>query len=694
MATSPTTQDDRLLKVTTTLGADVLLIDSFSGSEAISGLFQFQLRLLAAGNTQIDGKSLLGTAVSMSMEGYTNPKGTVFSVKRFFHGVASRVSVGPSERSFVQNAPRYRSYYIELVPWVWLLAQRTNSRVFQGKTAVEVIQAVVDDLKKDSKLAALVNFDPSQLKVTYTKRDYCVQYRETDFAFISRLMEEEGISYFFQHEETKHTMVLSDVNATFKNSAGKNPVEYKTPAPKNEEVLSYLEKEIELRSGKHTLRDHHFRLAASDFFTSDSAANAKDGTFTSLEIYDYPGGQANPFNETERELKISDEGTHLIGVLMDEEEGHKQIFEAVSNCRNLTSGFKFTVAQTADFPILSGDYLVTSINHSVGQSPSYISGHDGDAYQNRFACAPLNVKDEKGNAVVGPPYRPQVITPKPVIPGPQTAIVAVKDGEEGWLDKFGRVRVQFLWQRTDDGKIPKPDEKSTCWIRVAQPWAGAGWGAHFWPRKDQEVVVEFLEGDPDRPLITGSVYNSANLPPYNPKDFYTRSGVKTRSSKNGQSSTYNELRFEDKKDAEQIFLRAQQDMDLRVQHDLREWVEDNRHIYVKGKHNEAIKGKMSLHVEDSRHEKIDQVYTVEAGKELHLNVSGGTLVIESSQRISIKVGGSFIDIGPAAISIVATQVNVNSGGSAASGTAVDVTPKPDTADDGSAGGSLGPGKNQ
>src|SRR5205085_8274116 len=122
------------------------------------------------------------------------------------------------------------------------------------------------------------------------------------------------------------------------------------------------------------------------------------------------------------------------------------------------------------------------------------------------------------------------ITPKPVIPGPQTAIVAVKDGEEGWLDKFGRVRVQFLWQRTPDGKIPKPDEKSTCWIRVVQPWAGAGWGAHFWPRKDQEVVVEFLEGDPDRPIITGSVYNSANLPPYNPKDFYTRSGIKTRSS--------------------------------------------------------------------------------------------------------------------------------------------------------------------
>lgn len=255
-----------------------------------------------------------------------------------------------------------------------------------------MIQEIVDDLKKDAVLSPLVNLDSSQLTGTYTKRDYCVQYRETDFAFISRLMEEEGISYFFRHEETKHTMVLSDSNAAFKSSAGKNTVEYKTPAPKNEEVLSYLEEEMELRAGKRTIRDHHFRLSASDFFTSETSLKAQDGTFASLEVYDYPGGQADPFNETDGSLKISDEGTHLGQVLTDEEEGHKQIFEAVSNCRNLTSGFKFTVPQTANFPILTGDYLVTSINHSVGLSPSYISGHDGDIYQNRFTCVPLKFK--------------------------------------------------------------------------------------------------------------------------------------------------------------------------------------------------------------------------------------------------------------------------------------------------------------
>ena len=311
------------------------------------------------------------------------------------------------------------------------------------------------------------------------------------------------------------------------------------------------------------------------------------------------------------------------------------------------------------------------------------------------------------------PFRPARITPKPFVQGPQTALVVGKSGEEIWVDKYGRVKVQFYWDRQG-----KKDENSSCWIRVSQPWAGKNWGAMWIPRIGQEVIVDFLEGDPDRPLITGRVYNAEETVPYTLPDHQTVSTFKSRSSKGGGSANYNEIRFEDKKDSEQIFINAEKDMDLRVENDSREYVKNDRHLivhndqhelveadkhgHVKGKHFEAIDGDMSLKVDgdvkeqvgggmslqvgQSMNEKVGQTWAKEAGKTIHIK-AGMTLILEAGMQLSLKGPGGFVDIGPAGVTIQGTMVLINSGGAA--GSAPDASPQdpdapkdPDTADDG------------
>jgi len=371
-------------------------------------------------------------------------------------------------------------------------------------------------------------------------------------------------------------------------------------------------------------------------------------------------------------------------VRLEEDQLPQKIFAGHSNCRTFVGAGRFTLSQHFDS---DGDYILTSVKCTVSQSPDYLSNQpNGSAYRNEFTCVPFAV-----------PVRPLRVTPKPLISGPQTAVVSVKEGEESWIDKFGRVRVQFPWDREG-----KDNETSACWVRVAQAWAGSGWGVHFWPRTGQEVVVEFLEGDPDRPMISGSVYNSRNMPPYKLPENHTRSGIQSRSLKEGTSKNFNELRFEDKKGQEQIFLNAEKDMDHRVENDHRIFVGAAQHLSVAGLQNvsigsdhsaefganrmEEVAAKFSLHVGDSHHETVKNVYTLKAGDEIHLH-SDVKIVIEGKSRVSIKGPGGFIDIGDSGVTIVGKEVNVNSGGSAESGSEAkpDAPQKPHIADDGTKG---------
>jgi type VI secretion system secreted protein VgrG len=677
MASAALMQDLRLLELTTPLGANTVVINGFAGSDGISRPFRFKLELLAGIEGKGDGeikeldtkiKTLLGKAVSTKLL-YEN-------APRHFHGIVSHLSCLPRDDRFLH-------YQADVVPWLWLLTLKSESRIFQDKNVLDVIKAVFDKLKASFP-------DVSYRDATtgdHTTLDYCVQYRETDFNFVSRLMEQDGIFYFFEHSEDKHTLVLADSSAAIAKCPGKSQVLYvEGGIGEREGIINHWEEGLELRSGKFTYRDHHFQLPGK---TLEVSEQTQDTATSALEFYEYPGEFALRFKNPDQRLgKVQTEGEKLVKVRLDEEVLPGQVFTAASTRRNLATGYKFSLTK---HPTADGDYIIASMNYSATQTPDYISGHPapGVLYQNSFTCTPAKVH-----------IRPRRVTPKPVLSGPQTAIVSVKSGEESWLDKFGRVRVQFHWEREG-----KDNETSACWIRVAQPWAGASWGAHFWPRVGQEVVVEFLEGDPDRPIITGSVYNAANMPPYTLPDNYTRSGIISRSSKNGQTKNFNELRFEDKMGQEQIFLNAEKDMDHRVEHDHRIFVGADQHLSVTGVQNESIGGdhsrevtgnhmekigaKFSLQVGASQHQTVGKVYTLQAGDEIHLK-SGSKVVIEGGMEVSIKGPGGFVDIGMSGVTIQGTMVNINSGGSAGSGTSAspDAPKKPDIADDGSKGTKL------
>jgi type VI secretion system secreted protein VgrG len=649
-------QKARLLELTTPLGPDVLVINGLSGSEALSGLFRFRLDLLAPAKNSITAKQLLKQPVVVSILSGD-------SKVRYFHGIVSRLSAGDREE-------RFQHFHAEVVPWLWLLSQRSDCRIFQKKSVPEILKAVFDG-------AAFHDYKDNT-KGDHIPLDYCTQYRETDFNFVSRLMEQDGIFYFFEHSKDKHTLIFSDDASAFGDVPAPNEVLYESEGGmgEREDVVTHWAGEEEIRPGKYVLRDHNFQLPSKDLEVSLGDGN--------LEMYDYPGEYAQRFNVADSRLdKVQSEGEKLDKIRLEEEELPGKVFEASSSCRQFISGHKFKLKKHFQS---DGEYVLTSLSYSVGQNPDYISGRASAPYQNSFVCVKADAK-----------IRPRRLTPKPVVSGPQTAVVTVKSGEESCLDKYGRVHVQFFWDR-----LGKKDENSSCWIRVSQPWAGASWGAHFWPRIGHEVVVQFLEGDPDRPIVTGTVYNADNMPPYELPGNYTRSGVITRSSKNGASKNFNEIRLEDKKDSEQFFMNAEKDMDQRVEHDSREYVGNERSLIVKadqkekvegdqssnviGNRNEKIGQNMSLQIGQSLNEKTGMKFAHEAGQEIHLK-AGMNVVIEAGMELTIKASGGFINIGPAGVAIQGTMVLINSGGAAGAGSGSSPQdPKdPDEADDGSKG---------
>lgn len=674
---TPVTQAKRFLELTTPFGADTLVINSISGSESLSRLYEYRIEAMGAPGEIEKIQDLLGKSVHVgAREGF----GGGFT--HHYHGIVSRISAG--ERDL-----RFQHYEIQVVPWLWLLTRHTDCRIFQGKTVVEIIKEIFDSYP--SKL-----YRETLAKVaTYPKIDYCVQYRETDFNFVSRLMEDYGITYFFEHTENSHTLVLADALTAYKAVPVHKTIPfYEGPHATGEPVITEWHGRHQLNSTKYTLRDYHLELTNKDLQVVEGSGD--------YELYDFPGGYAEIFNAADNNSKVTSHGSEIVRIRLEEEELSNYICEGSSECFNMRPGYKFTLSKHSN---ADGEYIITSVTHRARQTPDYIANELlGNAYTNTFTCVKNNTK-----------IRPQRITPKPVVSGPQTATVTVKQGEESWLDKYGRVRIQFHWDRTGT-----KDEKSTCWVRVAQAWSANLWGAHFWPRVGHEVVVDFLEGDPDQPIITGSVYNAQNMPPYALPGNYTRSGIKTRSSKEGGTDNYNELRFEDKKGSEQIYFQAEKDIDHRVKNDSREYIGNNRHLIVQGNHSEKIEknrsteitgdlkqkvtGNVSLNITGEHKEKVaqkkslhamdihgkaDMSYAMDAGMTVHIK-AGMAAVIEAGTQLTLKVGGNFIDINPAGVSIQGTMVLINSGGAAGVGSgsspaAPDAPDAPDEADDGSKG---------
>lgn len=505
------TQTNRIASVTTSLGEDVLLLYRMSGSEHLSQLFSYELELLSEKNT-IDLKALLGQSMTVKLA-------LADGGHRCFNGLVTRIG----QYGMWGN---YYSYRATLQPKPWLLTRRSNCRIVQH-------QAVPDIVKT---LLAEHGYSDVTLKLSgqYGQREYCVQYRETDFNFISRLLEEEGIYYYFKHAENTHTLVLCDAIAAHDKVSGNGKIAYfplgNNNQRKEENIYEWLVAQ-EIQSEVYQLTDYDFEAPKSDLQAKSKAMGSQGDP--NKEMFDYPG-----------EYTKADEGAQLAKVRMEELHVQAEQITAVGNTRHLATGQKFTLT---DYPRndQNRDYLVLSSHFQIQNSGYESQGIVGD--NEHFQCTYHVI-----NAEIN--YRPPRHTPVPIVQGVQTAVVVGKQGDEITTDKYGRIKVQFHWDR-----LGKKDENSSCWVRVAQIWAGKNWGAMHIPRVGQEVIVDFLEGNPDCPIVTGRVYNADQMPPYELDANKTQSGIKSRSTKEGSAENFNEIRFEDKKGSEELYVHAEKD---------------------------------------------------------------------------------------------------------------------------------------
>lgn len=633
------TQDGRLLAINTPLGKDVLLLQTLEGTEEISGLFRFNLVLLSE-KSQIAFTDLVGKPVSITIALNGNQK-------RYIHGHVSRFAQGDFDQGVTH-------YFAEVVPWLWFLTKTTDCRIFQRKSVPDIIQQIFKDLGfTDFRLQLQGSFEP---------REYCVQYRETDFAFVSRLMEEEGIFYFFEHSASKHTLVLANNPGVHQPVPGQADVRYRyaSSTKEDEDFISQWHVQQELTSGKFALTDYYFPTPSNSQMAKTPSA-VKVGGNDRFEVYDYPGYFAKRFDGDDKAGKVLPDGERTVKLRMQGEEAFHKVASGASDCRAFVPGYRFNLKEhyRAD---LNGSYVLTDVRHNA--TSNLLTG-EGAGYANAFTAIPQAV-----------PYRPARLTPKPVIQGCQTAVVVgVKDSEID-TDKYGRVRVQFHWDREG-----KKDQNSSCWIRVATPWAGKRWGMIHIPRIGQEVVVTFLEGDPDQPLIVGSVYNAENMPPYALPDNKTQSGVKTRSALKGGEANFNELRFEDKKGQEDIYFHAEKDFHRVVENDDDLKVGHDQTIEIKNHRTEKVKeGNEKVTIEKGNRDIIVQTgndtHKIEKGnREVKIEMGNDTLIIsmgnqktkldlgksetEAMQSIELKVGQSSIKLDQMGVTITGMTIKID-----------------------------------
>jgi type VI secretion system secreted protein VgrG len=571
--TLPISQENRLLRLDLNLPKDTLLISSFSATEQISGLYEANVELVAEKQnaSKITSDKLIGGPACLTVSVLNDFQN---GPQRYFHGVVSRFHTGHIDDYFAH-------YRAEIVPWLWLLTLDIKSRIFQSMTVPEIVEKIFDEYKGD--FPNVVDY-ANRLNAEYPKLDYCVQYQESSFQFVNRLLEEEGIFYFFEHAKDKHSLVLADSPQAIKVCPEQPKADWVMEAgwKKSESPILSWEMKHELRPGKYTMRDYHMQMPSKNLEVHEPTIHSSQPG-KPLEIYDYPGEYASRFNQAARDREVQPEAQRLVRLRMEAQDARFQENHATSLCRAFMPGQKFELAGGSS---KKQSYTLTSVRHTAVQFPWYKPDPQystEEPYRNTFSCIPEEVT-----------FRPPRKTPKPRVYGPQTAVVVGKAGEEIWTDEFGRVKVQFHWDR--DGK---KDENSSCWVRVSHPWAGKNWGAISIPRIGQEVVVDFLEGDPDQPIITGRVYNSEQMPPFTLPGGAVVMGIKSDSTKGGGG--YNEFSMDDTKGTEKINTHAQFDMITTVEHDNTQTIHNNRKIDVDGTHTETVKGDTSIEVKEGKY---------------------------------------------------------------------------------------------
>jgi len=582
---SSLTQEHRLIAISDfSLGKDAFLLTGFDGNEFISDLFEFQIEVISE-DLEVKPDSIVGKTATITIQN---------DHSRVFHGYISSFTYGEIKSGNI------RQYRMTMVPWLWFLSKTNNHRIFQEKNTKEIVSQVFQD-------HGFTDFDfraPGG-----RKREYCIQHNESDLHFVSRLLEEEGISYYFKHEESKHTLILVDQKNAYDEFAETN-LEYSNGSSPNEQITRW-EHLYNFKKGQWSYADYNFKEPTKKLFSNTKTTSkfADNGKF---EHYEYPG------------LYDFGIGNDLVKVRLDAEEAGINTVSGSSDCSTFYAGGKFKVDKH-DNAGEKGEYIVVSIQHKAYDS-TYFSGQDGSSgYGNNFICIPSSVH-----------FRPEAVHQRPVMRGPQSAIVTGPAGEEIYVDELGRIKVQFYWDREGNN-----DENTTCYIRVMQAWAGAQWGASFIPRIGHEVIVDFIDGDPDRPIITGTVYNGKNKPPFDTK---TKSGIRTRSTKGGSAANCNELIFDDKKGAEQIFIHAEYNMDTEVENDETLTVDNDRTKTIKHDENSTIENDRNKTVNNNQTETIKNNKTIDVGNDHQESIVnnanieiGGNSVLTISKNSNVNV---------------------------------------------------------
>ncbi|WP_343115927.1 type VI secretion system Vgr family protein [Ostreiculturibacter nitratireducens] len=593
---------------------------------------------------------------------------------RFFSGVCvSAEYIGPHGD--------FAHFVAEVRPWLWLLTRTRNSRIFQEKSAPDIIMEILSDHGFSSNVDKKIS---DQCSV----RTYCVQYRETDFDFISRLMEEEGIYYYFVQSEKQEKLVLADSVSAHQPTPGKSTIDFfqaeEDYRRREDHVFEWITAE-RVTSGKVTLNDFDFEVPKSDQKKVKSIAKGLH-SYKNFEIYDHPtrsldGTAADKFTRVRMEA---------------EAVKHKRA-HGVCNVKTFGVGQTFRLQNHSARPSANGDYLVIDAVHDLQIDTEYdtkepLIDHrirrderNKDTYRCEFGVIP---KSE--------PFRAPIVTPWPEISGLHTAIVTGPSGEEIYTDKYGRIKVQFHWDRKGE-----KDDKSSCWVRCVMPWTGKNWGMISIPRIGQEVAIQFEEGNPDRPICSGMLYNADTMPPYTLPDNMTQTGIVTRSTKTGSTSTFNELIFEDKKDAEFVRLQSEKDykqiiknnaditvgMEKKDSGDLTQTIYRNKTetletgdhsftvkdgkqtISIKKDHTETIEGKSTQTITGDTTQTVKQgnlTREVSQGNEsvtikmgnFTLKTSMGMVTVEAMQSITLKVGGNSVKIDQSGVTIDGTMVKI------------------------------------
>ena len=565
-----------------------LLLESFSCTEGLSQLTEITASLLSP-RSDLDADLILGKPVTFTVEQRNDGA-------RHFHGIVSRFSA-------VGQTGRFHRYQAVVRPWLWFLTRTTDCRIFQHQTVPDIVKTVFADHR-----IAVHDF---KLFREYREREYCVQYRESDFNFVSRLLEHEGIYYRFEHVDGKHTLLLLDSGSAHDpqpDGAAELPFLGGTgQEPPDLDFVGRWTMSRSVQPGKFAIDDYDFEKPSSKLLTSGEQRREHD--LGDAEIYDYPGLFTKPAD-----------GVQLIETRRDEVESCFEVFSGSTNALALRVGFTFKL-QRHPRDDQNAEYLVTSVNLQAKNGSLDAGLGAGAGFHCEFTAIAASQQ-----------YRPPRHSRRPYVQGAQTAVVVGAAGEEIHTDRFGRVRVQFRWDR-----LGKKDENSSCMVRVAQAWAGKNFGAIFIPRVGQEVIVDFLEGDPDQPIIVGSVHNAEQMPPWKLPDNATQSGVLTRSSKGGAYANANEIRFEDKQGSELLSLHAERNMSTSVEVDDSTSVGRDQSIGINRDQSLSVTRNRNVYVKENESHIVDLAQKLKVGTNQDNHVVGNqSTQVDGVHTLSVK----------------------------------------------------------